>query len=300
MELRHLKYFIAVAETLNFRRAAERLNVAQPALSRQIKDLESSISVKLLDRDTGGTRLTEAGVVLLEEARDIMERIDMAREMARDAQAGRRGHLQIAGLGSMSLGLLSDTLSRFRVAYPKVDVSLHDIGYRDLMSELRAGSVHLGFSFDPNLRETREFKSVQVVKSRARIAMSVQHPLAKQDLVSLKDFDEDHIFCIGKAGMYDLHRRVTQSILSERNIYHKPLKFVANLELMMTMLAGNYGVSLVFPRFFGDIPQVVIKPILEDGDDLEIFLSAVWRRNLQSTLVNNFVEILHSVDLDQR
>ena len=97
--------------------------------------------------------------------------------------------------------------------------------------------------------------------------------------------------------MYDLHRRVTQSILSERNIYHKPLKFVANLELMMTMLAGNYGVSLVFPRFFGDISQVVIKPILEDGDDLEIFLSAVWRRNLQSTLVNNFVEILKDVDL---
>ncbi len=298
MELRHLKYFIAVAETLNFRRAAERLKVAQPALSRQIKDLESSISVKLLERDTGGTRLTEAGAVLLEEARDIMERIDMAREMARDAQAGRRGHLHIAGLGSMSLGLLSDTLSRYRIAYPTVDVSLHDIGHRDLMSELRMGNVHLGFSFDPNLQLTREFDSVHVVKSRARIAMSVHHPLAKEDAVSLKDFDDDHIFCIGKAEIYDLHRRVTQNILSERSIYHKPLKFVANLELMMTLLAGNYGVSLVFPRFFGAIPQIVLKPIIEDGDDLELFLSAVWRRNLQPKLVNNFVEILRSVDLD--
>ncbi|WPJ96451.1 LysR substrate-binding domain-containing protein [Coraliomargarita algicola] len=297
MELRHLKYFIAVAETLNFRRAAERLNVAQPALSRQIKDLEDSISVQLLERDTGGTRLTEAGSVLLEEARDIMERIDMAREMARDAQAGRRGHLHIAGLGSMSLGLLSDTLAKFRVMYPSVDVSLHDIGHRDLISELRAGNVHLGFSFDPNILLTREFDSVHVVKSRARIAMSVRHPLAQEEAVSLKDFDDDHIFCIGKAGIYDLHRRITQSILSERSIHHKPLKYVANLELMMALLAGNYGVSLVFPRFFGETSQIVLKPILEDGDDLEIFLSAVWRRNLQPKLVNNFVEILRSVDL---
>lgn len=294
MEFRQLKYFVAVAETLNFRRAAERVNIAQPALSRQIKDLESGIGVKLFERDTGGTHLTEAGAVLLEEARDIMERIDMATEMTQSAAAGRLGHLHIAGIGSMSIGLLSAGLSNFRTKYPNVEVSLHDLGLRDLLTELRTGTVHLGFSFDPYTRIGSEFDSVKVVKSRACVAMSVHHPLASQEAVSLNDLFNDDIFCVGKFDIRDLHRHITQEIFSVRKIHHRPIKLVASLELMMTMLAGNYGVSIVFPRFFTAVPQIVLKPIVEEGEaeDLDIYLSAVWRRNLNTNLVNNFVEIL--------
>ena len=93
MELRHLRYFVVVAETLNYRRAAEQLRVAQPALSRQIKDLEHAVGARLLDRNTGGVRLTDAGSILLDEARDILERVAMAGAAARETAGGRGGRL---------------------------------------------------------------------------------------------------------------------------------------------------------------------------------------------------------------
>ncbi|WP_269522871.1 LysR family transcriptional regulator [Coraliomargarita parva] len=296
MDLRHLRYFIAVAEALNYRQAAERLHVAQPALSRQVKQLEDAIGAKLLERDTGGTSLTEAGAVFLEEARDILERVEMAGELTRSAAEGRRGHLHIAGIGSLSVGLLAQALSAFRQAYPKVEVSLHDIGYRDLLTELRSGSVHLGFSFNARKHIPEDMEQEIVAQSVTHIALSVEHPLAQRKSIRLRELSDETIFCIGEADYRDLHARITHSILDGRKIRHHPVKRIASPDLMMAMIAGNYGVSLVFPRFANVYPRIRLLPLDEQGEDLQIRLSAVWRRNTQARLARNFVEVLRTTN----
>ncbi|MDQ8193061.1 LysR family transcriptional regulator [Coraliomargarita sp. SDUM461004] len=292
MELRHLKYFVAVAETLNFRHASERLHVAQPALSRQIRDLEESIGARLFDRNTGGTRLTEAGAVLLEEAREILERVDVAVELTQSAAAGRRGNLHIAGMGSMSVGLLADALAEFRIEYPKVQVSLHDLGFRDLLTELQAGTVHLGFSFQMQGKLPDGFDSEVVAESVLHVALSQYHPLAQRTVVSLQDLCSEDIFCVGDRDFRDMHTRLTEGLFSVRKIRHTPVKWVVTADLLMAMVSGNYGVAFVFPRFAKIYPHLVLLPLQETGDDLKITLSAVWRKNTQARLVRNFVNLL--------
>lgn len=292
MELRHLKYFIAVAESLNFRRAAERLRVAQPALSRQIRDLENDIGVKLLERNTGGTVLTEAGAVLLEEARDIMERVEMAEEMTQNAAAGREGRLTIAGFGSLTAGLLSKSLLEFRKQYPKVDVTLNDIGLRDLLTELHSGSVHLGFSFDADKPAASEFVYTRVLESTAMIAMSPDHPMANRSSLQLKDLHDQQFLCVGEVGIHDLHRRLTKDILEARKIAHNPIKRVGGIDLLMALVASDYGIAIIFPPFSNEFPHITAKPIEDTGADLQLQLFAVWRVNAHAQLASNFVEIL--------
>jgi len=292
MELRHLRYFIAVAESLSFRRAAERLHVAQPALSRQIRDLENDMGVKLLSRNTGGTTLTEAGAVLLEEARDILERVEMAEEMTQNAAAGREGRLIIAGFGSLTAGLLSKTLLQFRKEFPKVEVSLYDTGLRDLLTELRTGSVHLGFSFDSGKPSPNEFVYTKVVESTAMIAMSPDHPMAAKQSLRLEDLVNEQFLCVGEAGIHDLHRRVTRGILDSRKIPHNPIKLVGGVDLLMALVASDYGIAIIFPPFANEYQHILAKPIENEGADLTLELFAVWRANAHAKLASNFVDIL--------
>jgi len=139
VELRHLRYFVAVAEALSYRSAAESLRVAQPALSKQIKDLEADVGVRLLDRDTGGGTLTDAGVVFLEEARDILERVEMAASAAREAAAGKGGRLTIGSVGPISVSLLPAALAAFRQKFPRVEINLHDFTMPHQFTALRRG-----------------------------------------------------------------------------------------------------------------------------------------------------------------
>src|SRR3954447_15768036 len=120
MELRHLRYFVAVAEELNYRKASERLRVAQPALSSQIKDLESDVGATLLDRDTGGVQLTDAGTVFLEQARLIVAQAQHAVVAAQEAAQGRRGRLTLGYFAPIFMGLMPATLRAYRERFPDV------------------------------------------------------------------------------------------------------------------------------------------------------------------------------------
>jgi len=132
MELRRLRYFVAVAEELHFGRAAERLEMAQPPLSRQIAQLERDLGVKLFDRSRAQIRLTAAGDVLLERSRQILDQIDSAfREVNRIGQ-GSAGRLRVAFVGSASHGVLPTIIKSYRSHYPDVDLALSAMNNADL------------------------------------------------------------------------------------------------------------------------------------------------------------------------
>lgn len=292
MELRHLRYFVAVAETLNFRRAAEKLRVAQPALSRQIKDLEHSVGARLLERNTGGASLTEAGIVLLEEARNILERVETAASLTRDAANGKRGRLNMAGLGSLTAEIFSETLTLFHRRYPQVEVNLLDIDFHSLLSEIQAGSVDLGFTFDSEIRLPSEFELKHVWSSKAQVAVGKNHRLSSWNQIPLNELVEEEILCVGIPNQNDIHRFRTTEIFAKRGIHHRPIKRIASLESLIAMVAGNYGVSVLFPNLACDSRQIVLRPVKEEGDDLMINLRAIQRKHTRSEYAENFVEIL--------
>src|SRR2546425_5896285 len=144
MELRHLRYFVAVAEAENVSRAALKLHVSQPGLSRQIRDLEEELGFLLLERSAKSVRLTEAGRVFLIEARAVLERAEEGVKAARAVATGS-SELHIGYAPSLTARILPATLRAFQAELPKVRVRLHDLSTEEMLTGLREGKLQMAF-----------------------------------------------------------------------------------------------------------------------------------------------------------
>lgn len=294
MELRHLRYFVAVAEGLSFRRAAERLHVAQPALSKQIKDLEHDVGAKLLHRSTGGVMLTDAGTVFLDEARDILERVEMAVTTAQAAANGRGGRITVGNLGALSAAFMPMALSVFRAKHPLVEVNLHEVSILGQIEALQSGRIQVGFGLDRGAVLPPGFEGAIVIESRVAVAMGRDHPLARQASVSLADLATGPILFIGDTEAHNLHRQHIEEIFSARGIRHRPVRGVNSYESLIAMIAGEQGVSILLPVLRNQ-EHIVYRRIKEDGEDLAVSISVIWRKTGESPVVRGFVEVLRTV-----
>ncbi|MDJ0979712.1 MAG: LysR substrate-binding domain-containing protein [Erythrobacter sp.] len=145
MEIRQLRYFVAVAEEQNFGLAARRLNVSQPPITRQIRKLEEELEVQLLRRLSKGSELTEAGRVFLDDAREILAAIERSSERVRAAQRGELGAIEIAYFGSVSYSLVPQILRLFKARNPEVELSLRRLSKSEQVAALKQGDLHVGF-----------------------------------------------------------------------------------------------------------------------------------------------------------
>src|SRR5262245_3392268 len=143
MELRHLRYFVAVAKEQNVTRAAARLHVSQPPLSRQIRDLEEELGVALFDHRAKSIRLTEAGHVFLTEAQAVLRRAEEAIQTAKAVSSGQRGELNVGYAPSLTVEVLPRALRSFQEAHPGIRVRLHDLSTREMLSELHSGRLQV-------------------------------------------------------------------------------------------------------------------------------------------------------------
>ncbi len=149
MDLRQLRYFIAVAEELSFSRAAERLHVSQPPLSVHVKGLEEDLGIRLFDRSNRGVTLTAAGQVFYDEIRTVLRRLEQARLKAQNAGRGERGTLSIGFVSIADYGVLPPALKRFREEFPQVEVQLHELTTDAQIREIRGGRLDLGIGLGP-------------------------------------------------------------------------------------------------------------------------------------------------------
>ena len=149
MELRHLRYFIAAAEEENVSRAALKLHVSQPAISRQIHDLEDEIGFPLFERGAKSLKLTEAGKVFLTEAKSVLQRAGEAVKSARAVAAGARGEIHVGYSPSLTVRILPPALRAFQAAFPNVRVALHDLSGEELLIGLRDGKLHVALTVPP-------------------------------------------------------------------------------------------------------------------------------------------------------
>jgi len=185
MELRHLRYFVAVAEEENVTRAALRLHVSQPALSRQVRDLEDEPGFPLLRRTAKSVSLTEAGRVFLVEAIAVLQRADEAVKKARAVVVGGGGELHVGYAPSPTVRLLPPTLRAFQTELPQVRVKLHDLSTEEMIAGLREGRLQLAILVKPLKAMLRGLRFEALERDALRLAVPPGHPWARQRSVPL-------------------------------------------------------------------------------------------------------------------
>src|SRR6516165_279584 len=193
MELRHLRYFAAVAEDLSFRRAARRLHVSEPALSQQIGDLEDELGLRLFDRNSRRVALTEVGRVFLVGARCALVSVEKAIAQAKEAAAGDRGRLSIGTIAPITYAFLPDALARFRELFPLVEVSVSHMDNRTQTDALLNGTIMLGIGYPSLSMEESDLLSTELLlRSPICIACSKNRSPAKRNRPALSDFRDDN------------------------------------------------------------------------------------------------------------
>jgi DNA-binding transcriptional LysR family regulator len=196
LELRHLRYFVAVAEELHFSRAAQRLRMAQPPLSQQIRKLEEHIGYPLFTRNSRMVALTAAGEVLLERSRYILRRLDEDLESVRRVGRGEIGTLTVGFIGSAMLTVLPGLIGSYRKRFAKVDLRLRELTTSSLVDAIRQGAVDLGFLRDAGPTEGLVLETV--VAERFVVALPEKHLLAKRTKVSLVDLRNDSLILFAR------------------------------------------------------------------------------------------------------
>jgi DNA-binding transcriptional LysR family regulator len=210
MELRHLRYFVAVAGEENVSRAALKLHVSQPALSRQIRDLEDELGLELFTRSAKALSLTEAGRVLWDEAEAILKHVDGAIAASRNAARGGKGELRIGYAPSPTARLLPATLRAFQTEEPGVRVLLHDLSTEEMLARLRDGGLEIALLVRPERAMLRGLKFEELARDAIRVAVAPGHPFAKRRMVKLEEVARERLLAYSRAGYPEYHESLVQ------------------------------------------------------------------------------------------
>ncbi len=199
MELRHLRYFIAVAELENVSRAALKLHVSQPALSRQVRDLEDELGVALLERRAKSVRLTDAGRVFLTEARAVLQRAEAAVKAARQAVTG--GELHVGYAPSVTARILPPALRAFRAGR----VKLHDLSTEEMLAGLREGKLDVALMVRPTPAMLRGLRFEPLARDEYRVAVAPNHSLAKKKSVTMPEISREPLIGFSRREYPEYH-----------------------------------------------------------------------------------------------
>src|SRR2546423_864034 len=248
MELRHLRYFLAVGEALNFTRAAAQLRVAQPALSRQVQDLEDEIGVDLLRRSPRGVTLTAEGKLFLEEVRELLKRAEESVEKVRALARGEYGELHIGYAPVPTTEILPPALAAFQKAVPRVKVLLHDLSTDELIAGLRNGTLELAITVQPFREQTAGIDFELLRAYPLWVALTAAHPFARLKSVPLEKLAAEPLVGLGRKD-YSESYGILEGIFA--SIHAKPRIAVEcdSASSLITEVEAGHGISLASPSF---------------------------------------------------
>jgi DNA-binding transcriptional LysR family regulator len=286
IELRHLRYFLAVADTLHFSRAAERLGIAQPPLSQQIKRLEDLVGHRLFDRTTRGVKMTLAGQLLAERARSTMEKVQDDLAQVRRLGRGEEGTLTVGFSGSVMFTDLPAAIESYRRRYPKVELRLRELGTAAQIAALLDGTIDLAFLRDGD--PTEGIQSTTLLEERFVAVLPQAHVLARKRSLRVRDLGKDpFIFYARRMGPLAFDRTIA---CCERNGFRPNIVQEApQWPTLVRLVAAGLGVSLA-PACVANIaiPGAVYREVhaaCRTTVDLAI------KAGSGKTLVKNFQEI---------
>jgi DNA-binding transcriptional LysR family regulator len=289
MELRHLRYFLAVAEELNFTRAAKRLNIAQPPLTQQIKALEAQMGVTLFDRSGYRVELTDAGRTFVPEVTRILTDVRNAVQRAQRAAAGKVGHVRVGFTESASFNPRVTTAFRnFRSAYPEVEVSLEESPTTVLAAALRDGRVDAAF-VRPPLSIADGIALHLIDEEEMVVALSSAHPLAQREDLEIKDLADETFVLYPRMERPGLADKVIAAC-EKAGFAPKVKQYAPQLSSTINLVAASLGVSIVPGSMQGLQPHAVTYKRLRD-QRLTAHLGIAHRASESSAPILRFIEI---------
>jgi DNA-binding transcriptional LysR family regulator len=271
MELRHLRYFMAVATERNFTRAAVNLRVAQPPLSRQIKDLERELGAELFDRSSRPLRLTGAGALLLEQAAQILAAADQAKTLVRRYAASERKRFVIGCVGSTIYGVVPEMIVRFREVSSGVDVGLVEMNTLDQVLALKEGRIDVGIG---RLRFEEAGVRRQVISEEALVAALPSKHMLASGPISLRDLTRDTLIVYPRPSRPSFADQVL-SAFRDQGLQPKLVQEVRELQTALGLVAAQAGVCVVpssVQRLRRD--DVIYRPIADCSATSPIILSS--------------------------
>ncbi|MHB8523736.1 MAG: LysR substrate-binding domain-containing protein [Limisphaerales bacterium] len=261
MELRQLRYFVGVAEHLSFTKAAQWLRVAQPALSRQIRQLEEELGVRLLDRDRRGARLTKAGEAFLAEARMVLTQSEQAIRSAQETEKRERGQLNVGYVWGLFHSLVPTTVARFRQRFPDAGVHLFDLTATQQAEALAKGKLDAGFIGFADEAEAAGLKKRQVGSCAFVAVLPDGHRMARHSPVPLAKLAPDFFIVISEEN-YPSAARFVLEACAHAGFRPKILQAAERGHTILSLVAGGCGVALL-PESLRALPHagVVFRPL---------------------------------------
>ena len=294
MELRHVRYFIAVAEYLNFRKAAEQLHIAQPPLSRQIRQLEEDLGVALLVRNKRRVELTKAGHVFLEQARKLIVQAGHATEAARHAQKGESGVVRI-GIASGLGGVVSKVVFEHRKRWPSIEVECKDIFSSHQNESLQKGIIDVGFLRPPVDQVNLDCELV--FEEEFVVVLPKTHHLAKRRFLKLKDIAEEPLIIFDRnfsSGLYDkilgLYSR--QGFTPHLTVSHVEAHEEAGAVMVASGKAIFIGAGAIVNRSVSGLELASVR-LNEPEAKIEVYVG--WRKSEESSAILDFLESVRRV-----
>ncbi len=287
MELRHLRYFLAVAETRNFGRAAARLNIAQPPLSVQIRDLENELGTPLFQRGTRGVTLSDAGVAFLPHAEAVLAAARQAVSVARDAAAGRDGRLVIGFIPTLAYTLMPHLLPAYRQAHPRVAISLREVPITDKEDALLSGRIDVGL-FRPPARHP-ELQTALIGEERMILALPAAHPLARRRLIPPAAIAGEtlvmYAVSLGDRGLYG----TVATWLRAQGLQPESAEIAGTILTALGMVLSGAGIAIV-PESSACVRMagLVFRSFTEP--QARVPLAVCWRQGDQNGLLASFIQ----------
>ena len=294
MELRYLKSFIAVAEELSFSRAATRLRVAHPPLSRQIQALEKLLGVRLLERGRARqVTLTDAGRRSLQEPRHLLTAGAEARDRAQAAARGKQGELVLGNVASLSRGVISPLLQAFRARWPRVEISLVELEPTARTAALREGRIHLGIYPEVCLPQDPQFQSQPLYSCPMVAVLPPNHPLAHPEAahveMDIHALAGETVLVPPPETAPGYLERLNQACVAT-DFTPSALHPVGGVPNLLGMVAAGYGVAI--------LPEVLVSAPVPDGQMRRLRapvprfrLRLIWLRGATSQALENFREV---------
>ncbi len=288
MELRHLRYFLTVAEELNLTRAAQRLGISQPPLTQQVKALEAELGVSLLDRSAYRIELTDAGRVFAAEAARILGDARSAMQASRRAASGATGRIRVGFTESASFNsLVTTTLRSFRCDYPAVEVSLEEHPSTELIVALRAGRIDAAF-VRPPLPTERGLTLDLLEKEPLVLAVPSGHPLVNRQEVELASLAAEIFILYPRAVRPGLADTVVAAC-EAAGFTPKVGQYAPQLSSTINLVAASLGISIV-PDSMRCLQARAVTYLPLRGEPLHALLGIAYRKGEGSAVVGNFID----------
>lgn len=296
MELRHLRYFVAVAEELHFGRAARRLNMAQPPLSRQIQDLEAELGFALFDRSSRHVDLTEAGREFLSGARGVFETLELATSAARRASLGASGRVSVGYISSLAYSGITELLRAFRTDHADLQITLRELSGKEQLEALKEGRLDVGFVRgavdDPLL------VAECVRREPLMVALPASHPLAAEARLELRQIAGEPYICCPRSrapAYFDQVMRLCRDAgFTPRIVQEAPHVDIVNL------VAAGFGVSILPDSSrLAAVAGITFRPIV-GAPQTELLMA--WRAGEAGAAVHVFLDYVrrYGLRVDER